>query len=708
MGRGRIARTGAAVVAGLALAGLSLTAALGNVIHHGDGTLPSARIFVDFWGPQWSTGFSTDHGAYTSAEYQTYIEDFLTELTADQGPYSPLGQYGLTGTVTYGGAWTDTASSPPTEPTTDDLQTEVAAAAAHFGDTFSGQTDKDIIVIATPTGHSPARFTVNGGPFCAWHSYAQYSTTTEDSEGVGPTPYIALPYQVDANNCWANVANATDNKFGNGYFDGVSHALFHEITETITDYDVSTGWYDSGGNEIGDLCQPDASDFGEPGSGKYFAIQGVWSNAITGCDLNLTAKDSLAGKNFGAQSIFSPSALHTVTVTNTGDGSIGFVASDPWVPIDNGAFSLTGNTCTSGTLAPSQTCHVKVQFAPRALGMATMRLVLLTEPASAIKGITITGDGSLRDAIVRLKLPSTFGVATMHGKSVSKIITLTNHSGNALRFKPAHVTGLDAADFKIGGDSCGRTALAPRASCTVRVTFAAKATGGLSAELVVPSSAGLIGGVLAGTGHGPAAAVAGAALFDGILNVGSADDLGDHPSQTITLKARGQEPLRMYSIRATGPFTVRSNCPRSLRVGHSCSVHVTLHAKTYDYQHGVLTISDNAAPSKELIRLGANVEGTWADADPGVLNFGQVPLSVTTTLPVSLQVGEGGPFSVGNVTATGGFTVDNHCPAKLVAPSCTIDVSITPTTGGQLTGVLSIPTGAPNGTIQVSLDALAG
>jgi len=703
----RIARKTAAAVAGAALAGLSLTAALGNVVHHGDGTLSSAHVFVDFWGPQWSTGFSTDHGTYTSAEYQTYVEDFLTALAADQGPYSPLGQYGLTGTVTYGGAWTDTGSSPPTEPSTDQLQAEVAAAAEHFGDTFSAQTKKDIIVIAMPTGHSPAKFTVNGGPFCAWHSYAQYSTTTEDSDGVGPTPYIALPYQVDADNCWNNVANATDNTFGNGYFDGVSHALFHEITETITDYDLSTGWYDSGGNEIGDLCQPDASDFGDPGSAHYFALQGVWSNAITGCDLNLTEKDSLSATNFGSQLIFSPSALHTVTVTNTGDGSIGFLDSDPWVPFDNGAFSLSGNTCTAGTLAPSQTCHVEVQFTPRALGTAKLRLLLLGEPASALKAITITGDGSLRDLIARLNLPASFGVAAMHGKSLSKIITLTNHSGNALTFKHAYVTGLDASDFKVGHDSCGRKSLAPLASCTIRVAFTAKATGGLSAELIVPSSAGLIGGVLAGTGHGPAAAVTGAELTQGILNVGSADDFGDHPSQTVKLTAHGQAPLRVSSIHATGPFTVTSNCPRSLRVGRSCTVRVTLHAKTYDYQSGVLTISDNAAPSKLLIRLGANVEGTWADATPGVLNFGQIPASVTTTLPVSLQAGEGGPFSVGNVTATGGFTVDSHCPARLEAPSCTIDVSITPATAGQFTGVLTIHTGASNGTIQVTLEALA-
>jgi hypothetical protein len=703
----RIVRGTAAAVAGLALAGLSLTGALGNVNHHGDGTLTSARIFVDFWGPQWSSGFSTDHGKYTSAEYQTYIEDFLTELTADQGPYSPLGQYGLTGTVTYSGAWTDTASSPPTEPTTDDLQTEVAAAAEHFGDTFGGQTKNDVIVIATPTGHSPARFTVNGGPFCAWHSYAQYSTATEDSEGVGPTPYIALPYQVDANNCWNNVVNATDNSFGNGYFDGVSHALFHEITETITDYDVSTGWYDSEGNEIGDLCQPYSSDFGEPGSGKYFAIQGVWSNADKGCNLTLKLTDSLTGTaNFGSQTIFSPAVVHTVTVTNTGDGSIG-LPSDPWAPIGSGEFSLTGNTCTTGTLAPSQSCHVKVQFAPRALGAASMLLVFIASQLSAVRGITISGTGSLRDSIARLKLPATFGIATMHGKSVSQTIALTNHSANALTFKPAYVSGLDAADFKVGRDSCGRTGLAPLASCTLRVVFTARATGALRAELVVPSSAGLIGAVLGGTGHGPTAAVTGAALFDGILNVGSADSLDDHPSQTVKLTARGQEPLRVNSVHATGPFTVSSNCPRSLRVGRSCSVHVTLHAKTYDYQHGVLTISDNASPSKELIRLGANVEGTWADAVPGVLSFGQVPASVTTTLPVSLQVGEGGPFSVGRVTATGGFTVDNHCPARLVAPSCTIDVSITPATAGQLTGILTIHTGASNGTIRVSLDAFA-
>jgi hypothetical protein len=701
----------ATAAAALALVGLSLTAAFGNVIHHGDGTLGAARLYLDFWGPQWSTGFSTDHGAYTSEEYQTYVEDFLNEITADQGPYSPLGQYGLTGKITYAGTWTDTSNSPPTEPSTDDLQTEVEAAAQHFGDDFGDQTKQDIIIIAMPSGHNPARFASNGGPACAWHNYAQYSTATEESTGVGNTPYIALPYQVDANNCWANVVNATDDGFGNGYFDGVSHALFHEISETVTDYDLSTGWYDSQGNEIGDLCQPYSSDFGQPGSGKYFAIQGVWSNADNGCNLTLKPTTSLTGTvNFGSQTIFSPSTVHTVTATNTGDGSM-TLPSDPWGTIGSGEFSLTDNTCTTGTLAPSQSCHVKVQFAPRALGTASMLLVFIADEVTALKGITVTGTGSLRDLVAGMNVPATFGVALMHSHGVPRIITLTNHSGHALTLRPAHVTGLDAADFTIARDACGEKRLPARASCSIRLLFTAQATGALRAELVVPSSAGPIAAVLYGTGHGPTAAVSGAGLFDNMLNVGTADGLGEHPSQTVTLTARGQEPLRVDEVRVTGPFTELSKCPRLLPIGHSCAIRVTLRAKAYDFQQGALTIFDNAAPARDMIRLGADVEGTWADAVPGLLDFGQIPVGVTTTLPVSLQIGEGSAFSVGAVTATGGFTVDNHCPARLEAPSCTIDVSITPSPavgGGERTGVLTIHTGAMNGTVQVSLEALVG
>jgi hypothetical protein len=91
--KGRL-RLALALAAGAALAMIPLTAASANVNPHGANSLEVPRVFVDFWGPQWQSGFSTPvpgGGSFSSGQYQLYLLDFLRNLSADPGPLDPPG-----------------------------------------------------------------------------------------------------------------------------------------------------------------------------------------------------------------------------------------------------------------------------------------------------------------------------------------------------------------------------------------------------------------------------------------------------------------------------------------------------------------------------------------------------------------------------------------------------------------------------------------
>src|SRR5690348_6321449 len=55
----------------------AIRAVSANDLHYQGGAVePVPLVYISWWGSQWSTGFST--GGYTSAQAQTYIENFFS------------------------------------------------------------------------------------------------------------------------------------------------------------------------------------------------------------------------------------------------------------------------------------------------------------------------------------------------------------------------------------------------------------------------------------------------------------------------------------------------------------------------------------------------------------------------------------------------------------------------------------------------------
>ena len=130
--------------------------------------------------------------------------------------------------------------------------------------------------VFTPSGASMSGF---GKQWCAWHSVTTYNRQM--------VAYAYMPYQPDAGYaCGANFINASNNSFGNGYFDGFSVVGGHEYAEAMTDPITASGrygWIDASGSEIGDKCAWASNSTDITLGGNDFAVQPLWSNATSSC-----------------------------------------------------------------------------------------------------------------------------------------------------------------------------------------------------------------------------------------------------------------------------------------------------------------------------------------------------------------------------------------------------------------------------------------
>ncbi|MHB8604373.1 MAG: hypothetical protein ACYDCK_03875 [Thermoplasmatota archaeon] len=233
-----------------------------NLISHGGPIEKVPKVYLVFWGFR---------GSDPNSE-APYLAAFFAGVggTPWTGVQTQYGE-GARGLVTnptnqLAGVWFDDSLNPPPVPDVF-IKGEARNAATHFG------YDPDATyIIATPHDLNDALFKVQ---YCAWHS------STPGAQG--PIAFTDLPYIPDAGgSCGANFVNGGTA----GALDGVSIVAGHEYAEAVTDPQTNA-WYDANGQENGDKCAWNAG----PGahaqdivlSTGTFAVQSLWSNAVSGC-----------------------------------------------------------------------------------------------------------------------------------------------------------------------------------------------------------------------------------------------------------------------------------------------------------------------------------------------------------------------------------------------------------------------------------------
>ena len=277
-----------------------------------------ARVYLDFWGPQWNAGWpdtafvacgggfynqctpvGPDNYSNAAATVENYVTGFFKAVATGTSPNwnHSQSQYGSKVPPVYGGSFVDAASTPPTPVVTDNcadvcivgepstlsqVATEAIAAESHFG--YSPNAD---YMIFLPQGSFPPN-TFAGA--CAYHD------EVFDPQGR-KISYSVIPYLPDidksqALTCGQNYINTTNDAYGHGFLDGYSIVGGHEMAEAETDPFPFTApaWQGSDGSETGDICAWGTVTTYPAGnvrtSTNFWVAQSLWSNSARACVMN--------------------------------------------------------------------------------------------------------------------------------------------------------------------------------------------------------------------------------------------------------------------------------------------------------------------------------------------------------------------------------------------------------------------------------------
>lgn len=183
-----------------------------------------------------------------------------------------------------------------------------------------------------------------------------------------------------------------------------------------------------------------------------------------------------ASLTFAKQAIHTTSAAKSVTVKNTGTGTLNISSILP-----SASFAVSSKTC-GATLAVGKTCKVSVTFTPPSLGAVNGDLTFADNAPGSPQAVPLSGTGIVQTSLMPAK--ATYAKTKVGVTSAAKKFTLTNNLPSTLSAIAISTTG----DFAVSAKTCGTT-LAAKGKCTISVTFTPKTTGTRTGQLEVTDSA---------------------------------------------------------------------------------------------------------------------------------------------------------------------------------------------------------------------------
>jgi hypothetical protein len=182
---------------------------------------------------------------------------------------------------------------------------------------------------------------------------------------------------------------------------------------------------------------------------------------------------------------------------------------------------------------------------------------------------------------------------------------------------------------------------------------------------------------------------------------------------TVTLGNPGSAALGITSISGSGNFTQTNNCGTSLPAGSAtCSLQVTFTPTSVGLQTAQLTIVDSVGTQDITVSGNGVTTGGSLILSPTKMTFAAQTVGTTSPSQTAILANNGNQaVTITNITASGGFEQTNNCgpnfptvPVSLNAgQSCTISVSFTPTSTGNVTGSVSVASNAVNTSTSLSL-----
>jgi hypothetical protein len=518
-------------------------------------------------------------------------------------------------------------------------------------------------------------------------------------------------------------------------------------------YTFSASWYgnkyDKSGGFFGAKWRPDPNN---PNHGEEIVATNsftVTSNTPPPAPA-ISVTDSVAPATdlsvpFGSVNTGS-SANQTVTITNTGTANlaVGAVGSTNALAAP---FSISNDTCSNQTIAPSASCTMRVTFAPTATGTLSDSFnIPSNDPAKSSVIMNVSGTGaavptpaiSVTDSVApTTDLSVPFGSVNT-GSSVSQTVTITNTGTANLAVGAIGSANPLAAPFSIKTDTCSNQAIAPAASCTVTIAFTPTATGTLSDSFSIPSSDPSKATVtvnVSGTGAAvptPAISVTDSVAPTTDLQVPFGTVIvSSSASQTVTVKNTGTANLVMGAVGSANPlaapFTITADtCSnQTIAPAATCTLTIAFAPTSTGTLSDSFSIPSND-PSKATVTVNVNGAGGTVPV-PGItvtdsvaptndllVPYGTVSAGSSATKTVTITNSGNAALVIGAVGSTDSlaapFTMANDtCSNQTIAPAatCTLTIAFAPTLTGTFTDSFNIPSNDPNNaSVTVSLSGI--
>ena len=390
------------------------------------------------------------------------------------------------------------------------------------------------------------------------------------------------------------------------------------------------------------------------------------------------------------------SSSKSETLTNSGTSTVTISQAN----VTGAGFSVTGLTLPA-TLSANQSVTFTVKFAPTGTGAVSGTLAVISDASNSTLNIGLSGTGLSQGQITPNPTSLSFGNVVVAGsKSLSE--TLTNSGGSSVTISAASATG---TGFTLSGLTLPLTLTAGQ-STTFTVKFSPGAAGAATGNVAITSNGGNpnLNIALSGTGVTAGALTANPTSQPfGSVQVGSTSTL----SETLTNTGGSNVTVSQATVTGAG-FSINGlTLPATLTPNQSVTFNIKFAPSAAGNVTGNVAVVSDAPGSPLNIGLTGDglAPGSLA-ANPSSVNFGNVVIGNSPSVPVTVTNNGGVDVKISNAAATGtGFSFTGPTlPVTVQAgQSVTFNAIFTPTTSGNNTGNLTITSNASNSTLNVPL-----
>ena len=374
---------------------------------------------------------------------------------------------------------------------------------------------------------------------------------------------------------------------------------------------------------------------------------------------------------FGNQNVGEPGAVHSVTLTNIGGGSMAISS----VSADSD-FKLA-NPCPA-SLAGGTACTIALQFDPTATGPRSTSLSVSTTSVHPLLEAALQGFGTAPHGVL---LPGSLKFdpqQTTTTSTVQRALLLNTGTG------PLTITHIAATGDYSVASNCPAV-IAAGGGCTLSATFKPTAIGSRAGGIGIVDD-NVPGGTtqtiaLSGTGTAaaPALRLTPESLLFPAQQVGVAS-----AAQTLTLKNASTAKVSLSAPVFPAGFTGTTTCGASLAGGGSCTLQVKF-APAAAGPHSAsvsIPVTGQAALTAGVAGEGVTSASPILVATPSPVAFGASVVGDSLSMNMTVHNSRGYPagIRIASLSGSGAFSVTaNNCPAILAGgASCTVQFTFIP------------------------------